>query len=190
MEIAEHIQRDDEETPLHADLQVSLDFPFIVYPYGMQKVDAEGNVVFLHSESTGKYRTEINGRSDSLSAYEIEFVEPDYSLKALRETQMQDYGHWTNRFRSICSCPMNCRTGTELAESITEEQDSVYEKVKAIERYSEEMDLSMHSKISRFRKPMKIMSINFFSIQRGDIVITFQRPWSLCFGQLIFPHVG
>ena len=136
MEIAEHIQRDDEETPLHADLRVSLDFPFIVYPYGMQKVDAEGNVVFLHSESTGKYRTEINGRSDSLSAYEIEFVEPDYSLKSLRETQMQDYRTLDESFSQYLQLPDELPERVrELAESITEKQDSVYEKAKAIERY-------------------------------------------------------
>ena len=56
----------------------------------MKKVHADGDVVFLHSDATGKYTTEIGGRNGPLASYEIEFEEPDYSLTELRATEMQD----------------------------------------------------------------------------------------------------
>lgn len=135
MELVEGAQSDAEALE-YADVQLVLDFPFIAYPYGIQKVNADGNVELLHSESTGKYRTEIDGQSDSLSAYEIEFVEPDYSLKALRSTSMQDLHTLDNSFKQYLQLPEALPERVrELAESITESQESVYEKAKAIERY-------------------------------------------------------
>lgn len=135
MEVGEYATTDVEALQ-HADVQAFLDFPFIFYPYGIQKVNADGNVEFLHSESTGKFRTEIDGRIDSLSAYDIEFVEQDYSLKALRETRMQDLHTLDSSFSQYLQLP-DALPGRvqELAESITENQESVYEKAKAIERY-------------------------------------------------------
>ena len=82
-----------------------LEFPFIVYPYGMQKVNADGDVAFLHSDATGKYTTEIGGRIGPLSSYEIEFEEPDYSLTALRATEMQDLSTLDASFSQYLQLP-------------------------------------------------------------------------------------
>ena len=122
--------------PRTADLQVELEFPFIVYPYGMQKVNADGNVAFLHSDATGKYTTEIGGRIGPLSSYEIEFEEPDYSLTALRATEMQDLSTLDASFSQYLQLPEELPDRVrELAVSITENQESVYEKAKAVESY-------------------------------------------------------
>ncbi len=135
MEMVDYAQSNPEVLQ-HADVQVTLDFPFIVYPYGIQKVYADANVEFLHSEATGKYRTEIDGSNDSLSAYEIEFVEPEFSLKALRETNIQDLQTLDSSFSQYLQLPDALPERVrELAVSITESQESVYDKAKAIERY-------------------------------------------------------
>ena len=82
--------QEPNKTLSRAELQVSEDFPFIVYPYGMSKVYASSNVVFQHSETSGKYSTLINGSEGFLDSYEIEFEEPDYSLRELRSKTMED----------------------------------------------------------------------------------------------------
>ena len=71
----------------------------------MQKVNADGAVAFLHSDATGKYTTEIGGRIGPLSSYEIEFEEPDYSLTALRATEMQDLSTLDASFSQYLQLP-------------------------------------------------------------------------------------
>ena len=80
-----------EQRTAAANFKCRRTFHFIVYPYGMNKVLRNKDVVFLHSEMSGKYSTIIGGSEGSLDSYEIEFIEPDYSLKELRATRMEDY---------------------------------------------------------------------------------------------------
>ena len=130
-------QESVEATPqLLADLKVSEEFPFIVYPYGMNTVYATKNVVFQYSEGAGKYSTEIGGKEVVLDSYQVEFTEPDYSLKELRATRMEDFSEVAEDLTQYLQLPEQLpeRVG-ELAKSITENQESVYEKTKAIERY-------------------------------------------------------
>ncbi|MER2089802.1 MAG: transglutaminase domain-containing protein [Sporosarcina sp.] len=126
----------NEESRLLADLQVSEDFPFIVYPYGMNKVYASQDVVLQHSETSGKYFTEIGGSEGILDSYEIEFTKPDYSLKALRDTTMEDFSSETEDFNQYLQLPEQLPERVrDLAETISVDHESVYEKTKAIERY-------------------------------------------------------
>jgi len=126
-----------EATPqLLADLKVSEEFPFIVYPYGMNTVYATNNIVFQYSEGAGKYSTEIGGKEGFLDSYQVEFTEPNYSLKELRATRMEDFSEVAEDLTQYLQLPEQLpeRVG-ELAKSITENEESVYEKTKAIERY-------------------------------------------------------
>ncbi|WP_342514343.1 DUF4129 domain-containing transglutaminase family protein [Sporosarcina sp. FSL K6-1522] len=136
MGTSERFGRVEANAPLRAELQVTEDFPFIVYPYGMETVQSDEDVLFLHSELSGKYRTEIGGSEGTLAAYEIDFVEPDYSLKTLRETRMADYDALGEDLSAYLQLPEQLPERVrELAESIANDHDSVYEKTKAIERY-------------------------------------------------------
>jgi hypothetical protein len=121
---------------LRAELQVLEEFPFIVYPYGMSKVYASSNVVFQHSELAGKYSTLIDGSEGFLDSYEIEFEEPDYSLKELKSKTMEDLTALTEDFAPYLQLPDQLPERVkELAETITANYEGVYEKTKAIERY-------------------------------------------------------
>jgi len=125
-----------DQTRLRAELKVSEDFPFIVYPYGISTVHATDDVVFLHSEASGKFSTLINGTESSLDSYEIEFEEPDYSLKKLRSIMMEDFTGVTEDFAQYLQLPDQLPERVkDLAETITANEESVYEKTKAIERY-------------------------------------------------------
>ncbi|WP_438297748.1 DUF4129 domain-containing transglutaminase family protein [Sporosarcina sp. FA15] len=119
-----------------ADLKVSEDFSFIVYPYGMNKVYATKDVVFQYLEGAGKYSTEIEGKEGVLDSYQVEFTEPDYSLKKLRATRMGDFSEVAEDLTQYLQLPEQLPERVEeLAKNITENQESVYEKTKAIEKY-------------------------------------------------------
>jgi len=119
-----------------ADLKVSEDFSFIVYPYGLNKVYATKDVVFQYLEGAEKYSTEIEGKEGVLDSYQVEFTEPDYSLKKLRATRMEDFSEVAEDLTQYLQLPEQLPERVEeLAKNITENQESVYEKTKAIERY-------------------------------------------------------
>ena len=121
---------------LLADLKVSEDFSFIVYPYGMNKVYATKDVVFQYSEGAGKHSIEIGGKEGILNSYQIEFTEPNYSLKELRATRMEDFSEVAEDLTQYLQLPEQLPERVkELAQTITEKHESVYEKTKAIERY-------------------------------------------------------
>lgn len=128
------------ETPgnpqLLAEFQVLEPFPFIVYPYGINRVYAMDDALFLRSEMSGKYSTTIRGSEDSLNMYEIEFKEPNYSLNALRAAEMSDYASEPVDFTSYLQLPQQLpQRVRDLAEEIAEPFDNVYEKTRAIEGY-------------------------------------------------------
>ncbi len=121
---------------LLAEIQVLEPFPFIVYPYGIKRVDAMDDVLFLHSEMSGKYKTTIRGSEGSLGTYEIEFKEPNYSLKALNAAEMSDFAAETEDFTQYLQLPQQLpQRVRELAEEIAAPFDNVYKKTRAIEGY-------------------------------------------------------
>ncbi|WP_203249027.1 DUF4129 domain-containing transglutaminase family protein [Sporosarcina beigongshangi] len=121
---------------LLAELQMSERFPFIIYPYGLKKAYATGDVNFLHSDTSGKYSTTLLGNEDSLETYEMEFKEPSYSLSALRAAEMSDYATEPEDFTPYLQLPEQLpQRVRDLAEEITAPIDNVYEKTKAIESY-------------------------------------------------------
>ena len=71
-----------------------------------------------------------------LDSYQVEFTEPDYSLKKLRATRMEDFSEVAEDLTQYLQLPEQLPERVkELAKTITENQESVYEKTKAIERY-------------------------------------------------------
>lgn len=119
-----------------AEFQVTEPFPFIIYPYGINKVFATADALFLHSEMSGKYSTTLEGSEGSLEAYEIEFKEPEYSLAALRAAEIADYAAESEDFTQYLQLPEQLpQRVRDLAEEITAPIDSVYEKTRLIEGY-------------------------------------------------------
>ncbi|WP_172373618.1 DUF4129 domain-containing transglutaminase family protein [Sporosarcina jiandibaonis] len=119
-----------------AQLNILQRFPFIVYPYGMMNVETDEDVQFMKLEMLEQYRTTIGDEPVSLDSYGIEYIEHDFSLKALRETTMDEVISLEDDFADYLQLPKELpeRVG-ELAETITRSSESVYDKAKAIERY-------------------------------------------------------
>lgn len=121
---------------LLAEVQVSEPFPFIFYPYGINRVYAMDDTLFLHSKMSGRYNTTIRGSEDSLESYEIDFREPNYSLTALRAAEMSDYAAESEDFTPYLQLPQQLpQRVRDLAEEIAAPFDNVYEKTRAIEGY-------------------------------------------------------
>ncbi|HJF34095.1 MAG TPA: transglutaminase domain-containing protein [Sporosarcina psychrophila] len=138
LELGESEKNVDAEAAFQqlAELQVSEKFPFIVYPYGISKVNTPKDVVLQHSEASGKYSTKFGDVDVILDSYEIEFMEPDYSLKELRATRMEDFSTVEEDLAQYLQLPEQLPERVqELAKSISGDHESVYEKTKAIENY-------------------------------------------------------
>ena len=84
-----------------AQLTMLKRFPFIVYPYGMINVETDEDVQFMKLEMLGQYRTTIDDEPVSLDSYEIEYIEHDFSLKALRETTMEAVNSFGDDFTRL-----------------------------------------------------------------------------------------
>lgn len=119
-----------------AQLHVFETFPFLVYPYGMTKADASVEVDFHYVSDNDKYWTKLEEEIIPLDAYDITYVAHDFSLKALRATEMDALVELQDDFYPYLQLPETLpERVVELAKSITESSTSVYEKTKAIERY-------------------------------------------------------
>ncbi|MFD1206151.1 transglutaminaseTgpA domain-containing protein [Sporosarcina contaminans] len=121
---------------VQAEIQMSEVLPFIVYPYGTTKINTRSDVVLLNEEDSGRFWAVANGEKIALDTFVTELKEPEYSLKALRETSMADYELERQNFSQYLQLPEQLPDRVrELAKSIAEKEESVYEKAKAIERY-------------------------------------------------------
>ena len=78
----------------------------------------------------------------------------------------------------------------ELAESITENEESVYEKTKAIERYFGRNGFVYAQQGVAVPKAGDDYVDQFLFDTKRDTAITFPHLWLLCYVQLIFQHVG
>lgn len=128
-------QQTEASEPKFAKMNMVEKFPFIIYPYGMTAVHTDRDVTIIHDVEASKYRTEIEGESGNLDQYDNEFIGQSYSLKELRDTKISALPK-TNEFAAYLQLPDGLPDRVrELAESITESSESVYDKAKAVERY-------------------------------------------------------
>lgn len=117
-----------------ASIQMKTPLPYIVYPYGTSTIHTALDVELNYQPENGRYWAREDGVRIELESYSIDFTEYDlYSLKALRETYPEQYGPEVAQYLQLPeNVPDRVR---ELAMSITETEESVYEKVKKVERY-------------------------------------------------------
>lgn len=125
-----------EDESLVARIFMSQPYPFIMQPYGIEQVNSEQPVT-LSMNSTNQKLSSIKGVNEvSVGAYDVTYNEPTYSLKALKEvksTNLEGISSDFDRYLQLPeTLPLRVR---ELATSITETSDSLYDKAKAIERY-------------------------------------------------------
>ncbi|MBB4826700.1 transglutaminase-like putative cysteine protease [Sporosarcina luteola] len=127
---------DKELQPQRAELRILESLPYVAYPYGTTHIDTKQDTVVFHQLfDSEKILATKNNAAHELDTYEIEFNEPKYSMKALRETSMDGFAGDID-FSPYLQLPREVPDRVkELARTITENEESVYDKAKAVERY-------------------------------------------------------
>ncbi|MCG7345911.1 DUF4129 domain-containing transglutaminase family protein [Sporosarcina sp. ACRSL] len=126
----------EDSQVLSAVINMNEQLPYLVYPYGTTKIHTRTDVVLQNQVETGQFWVMKDGENTELDSFGIDLVEQRYSLKALRETSMDDYALESMDFSEFLQLPEQLPDRVrELALDITGKQESVYEKVKSVERY-------------------------------------------------------
>ncbi|SES38848.1 transglutaminase family protein [Psychrobacillus sp. OK032] len=138
--VGELIQSDitpgEEERTAIASISMLQEYPFVMQPYGIKRVDALEPFTLSWSESNQKLTTFNGGSTVPITNYDVAYSEPVYSLKALRNTKIESLDSLTSEFDRYLQLPETLPTRVrELATSITDGDESLYEKAKSIERY-------------------------------------------------------
>ena len=125
-----------EEEKVNSSISMMQEYPFVMQPYGITNVASVVPFTVTMTVANQKLST-FNGSSPfSILDYDVEYSEPSYSLKALRETTTESLDQLSSDFDRYLQLPESLPDRvTELATEITEDQKSLYEKAKKIERY-------------------------------------------------------
>ncbi|WP_088007468.1 DUF4129 domain-containing transglutaminase family protein [Indiicoccus explosivorum] len=113
-------------------------FPFVLYPYGTKSFSMEEPAEYRYNPADQRIGTYRAGSTFEPYMYEISYSEPSYSLKALRATSLEDLSmdalpEGYDRYLQLPeTLPQRVR---DLAIGITADEESLYEKAQAIERY-------------------------------------------------------
>lgn len=118
-----------------AEIALSEQLPLVPYPYGFEELQTEVEGVVYHiDEQSGQMGIFSNVALEG--TYRSEFVEPDYSLKALRETKIADLQYVRSEMQEFLQIPEETPDRvSKLAIELTNNEESLYEKAKIIERY-------------------------------------------------------
>ena len=121
---------------LHAEINMREQLPYLVYPYGTSKIHTRTDVVLKNQKESGQFWVMKDGEPTDLDSFGVDLVDKRYSLTALRETSMEDYAQEAVDFSEYLQLPSQLPDRVrELALDITGKEESVYEKVKSVERY-------------------------------------------------------
>lgn len=125
-----------EAEKVNSSISMMQEYPFVMQPYGITDVASVVPFTVTMTVANQKLST-FNGSSPlSILDYDVEYSEPSYSLKALRETTTESLDQLSSDFDRYLQLPESLPDRvTELATEITEDQKSLYEKAKKIERY-------------------------------------------------------
>ena len=125
-----------EEEKVNSSISMMQEYPFVMQPYGITNVASVVPFTVTMTVANQKLST-FNGSSPfSILDYDVEYSEPSYSLKALRETTTESLDELSSDFDRYLQLPESLPDRvTELATEITEDQKSLYEKAKKIEQY-------------------------------------------------------
>lgn len=131
------LQVGSPEKTREIQMDIAVPMPFLIQTYGMLSVSAQDSTMFVQDEQTEKIGIEQqNNESKLLSSYTLSYSEPVYSMEQLQLSQpsmLETLDPSFNRFLQLPNTlPQRVR---ELAIDITKDKPSVYDQIKAIERY-------------------------------------------------------
>lgn len=127
-----------EEESANAVLEMQQEFPFVLYPYGIETIQMEEEIRYSYSAVDQKIEPLLSGAPFAPAAAELQFNEPAFSLTGLRETTADKLAELPPEFDRYKQLPEELpQRVRDLAEEITMNSDTVYDKARAIENYFE-----------------------------------------------------
>ena len=119
--------------------RATLDFveplPFLATPYGTTKISSPEGLDLMHEMEANRLYL-LMGLQEKVEQYEMEFIEPEYTMSELQKTEMVNYETVPEDLTSYVQLPEELPNRVkQLALSITQNETSVYDKVKAVEQY-------------------------------------------------------
>ncbi|WP_422122601.1 DUF3488 and DUF4129 domain-containing transglutaminase family protein [Planococcus sp. X10-3] len=139
--IATEFEPGSEDESINAVLDMELDFPFVLYPYGIESIQMEEDIRYSYSPVDQKIAPLLSGAPFEPDAVELQFNEPSFSLTGLRESTTDKLAELPPEFDRYKQLPEELpQRVRDLAEEITIDSDTVYDKARAIENYFERND--------------------------------------------------
>ncbi|WP_107943745.1 transglutaminase TgpA family protein [Metasolibacillus fluoroglycofenilyticus] len=129
------------EEPKQAEIFPLEEFPFILQPYGLQRVVFDGYTIL--NGQTEKLQTVVQDNIVALDHYQLVYSEPSYSFTALKDKNMPRMVVDARFLQLPHNLPERVR---QLAEEITSDYGTTYDKARAIERYFQQNDFSYDTK--------------------------------------------
>lgn len=127
-----------EEESVNAVLDMEQEFPFVLYPYGIESIQMDGEIRYSYSAVDQKIEPLLSGAPYEPDAVELQFNEPTYSLTGLRETTVDKLAELPPEFDRYKQLPEELpQRVIDLAEEITVNSETVYDKARAVENYFE-----------------------------------------------------
>lgn len=118
--------------------------PHIAYPVDLRSIETDRGVQLLVDPFTGKLYTEKHGESVQLTSYEMTYDYPSFSTEALKLANDGDSAYIKEMYTQL---PDNLPERVQqLAEEITKNKATRYEKAKAIEAYFSIEDYEYNTK--------------------------------------------
>ncbi|MGE8037495.1 DUF4129 domain-containing transglutaminase family protein [Lysinibacillus sp. NPDC093692] len=131
------LQVGSPETERQVQMDIAVPMPFLIQTYGMISVSTQDSPLFIQDEHTEKIAIEQqNGDSKLLSNYTISYSEPVFSMEQLQMADPSTLKTVDPSFDRFLQLPdtLPQRVGN-LAQEITQDKASVYDQIKAVEKY-------------------------------------------------------
>lgn len=131
------LQIGSPEKERQIQIDIASPMPFLLQTYGMISVSAQDSPLFIQDERTEKIAIEQqNGESKLLSNYTISYSEPEYSMKQLQMSEPSSLETLDTSFNRFLQLPNTLpQRVVDLANDITKDKASVYDQIKAVEKY-------------------------------------------------------
>lgn len=125
------------ENERQIQLDIATSMPFLIQTYGLVSVSAQDSTLFIQDEQTERITIEQqDDTSTSLSGYTLSYSEPVYSMEQLQlsfPATLETLDSSFDRFMQLpAELPQRVR---DLALSITQDESTVYDQIKAVEGY-------------------------------------------------------
>ena len=127
----------DDESRETGSVGMEQSFPFVLYPYGVESFQMDGeSVEYEYNPTDQRFETFRQGNPFEPQEYEVNYSVPSYSLTELRATSEEELEELSAEFDRYLQLPDELpQRVRDLAEEITENSVSLYDKTRAIERY-------------------------------------------------------